>query len=69
MPADEKGKTCAQRFSTYGAIVGIVVMFFLPTGGSILSAALIGAVCGGVGALLGGLIGAAVDAANRRPRD
>ena len=43
-----------------------VVMFMIPTGGSLAKAALIGAACGGGGAVIGGLIGGLIDAQARK---
>ena len=69
--ADEKQapkptKTWGSRLGTIGGICGLIVMFMIPTGGSLAKAALIGAACGGGGAVIGGLIGGLIDAQARK---
>ena len=61
-PAQISKKSFAARFGTVGAVVGFIVMFTLPTGGSLLASAIIGAICGAGGNALGAALGSFLDA-------
>lgn len=50
------------KFASFGGVAGLVVMFILPSGGSVLSSALIGAICGAGGCALGHAFGSFLDA-------
>ena len=56
------GRTNAARLSSVGGVVGLVIMFLLPTGSGVLPAAIIGMICGAGGCGLGCAVGSFLDA-------
>lgn len=57
----------ADKFSRYGFGIGIIAMFALPTGGNMIAAAIIGAVCGAGGGALGHVVGSFIDILSEGP--
>jgi hypothetical protein len=57
----------AAKFSTYGGVAGLIAMFLIPSGGSLLASALIGMVCGAGGSGLGTALGSFLDALAASP--